>query len=196
MDQATNPILRSASSDTNRSKRVRIAPEHATGAPEKPTPYAKAKFAANVTIASLPLTIKSIAEHLSLSYLKSKSSLARLEKAKLRLADDSFIPHSARINFTVGTTARAREAFPDKFKLLQERVETENAVFISTCKDNIKRSLEIELKTLLQDTTAIFCKAVKTLATCVAIAQAGFGATWTNLLVQSTFVHHMDVLLQ
>jgi hypothetical protein len=35
------------------------------------------------------------------------------------------------------------------------------------------------------------------LATCVTIiAQAGFDASWTNLLVQSTFAHHPDVLLQ
>jgi hypothetical protein len=146
MDPATDPNLRAASSDTNRSKRVRIAPKHApAGAPEQPTPYVKAKFAAQVTIALLPLTIKLIAVHLFLSFLKSKALLARLEKAKLRLADDSFIPHSARINFAVGTTARAREAFPDEFKLLQERVKMDNGVFISTCIDNIKRLLEIEL---------------------------------------------------
>jgi hypothetical protein len=57
-------------------------------------------------------------------------------------------------------------------------------------------TLDLELKTLHQDTAALFCKAVKTLATCVATGQAGFGATWTKLLVHSTFTHHVNLLLQ
>jgi hypothetical protein len=102
MDTAT-PITQFSDPGDSNNKRTRFAPGTLTGPMNKPTPYAKAKFTANVTLASLPLSIKSLAEHHVLVFLKLKTTLARLEKAKLKLADDSFTPHSARINFKLGT---------------------------------------------------------------------------------------------
>jgi hypothetical protein len=47
----------------------------------------------------------------------------RLEKIKLNLANDSFTPRSARINFATGASPQAQEAYPTKFKSLTEKVE-------------------------------------------------------------------------
>jgi hypothetical protein len=179
----------------NREKRVRFQ-ETAPGTPASQRPYGLAKLRANVTIASLPVTMQSLAKHYVFEYLKLKSSLARLEKIKLNLANDSFVPRSARINFAIGASPRAQEAYPTEFESLTERVEMAVGVFQATCKDLIKTALDLEMKTLHDDLTSLFCRAAIALATCCAINSPTFDKSYGSLLVNSSFELNSEALLK
>jgi hypothetical protein len=126
MESATDTTQRQPDTANTSNKRVHIASALSTRTPTSASdsPLAKAKLCANVTIASLPVTIKSLAEHYVFEYLQLKTSVARLETIKLNLANDSFIPRSARIKFAIGASTRAQEAFPTEFEHLQTAVET------------------------------------------------------------------------
>jgi hypothetical protein len=195
METATDTIQRSNAPD-NRDKRVRFTDESSAGTTGPQSPYGLAKFRANVTIASLPVTIKSLVEHYVFEYFKLKASLARCEKIKLNLANDSFIPRSARIKFAIGASTRAQEAFPTEYDNLQEKVETAVGVFELTCKAYIKTSLELEMKALHNDSLKLFCQAALALATCCAIDAPAFDKSYGPLLVNATFEAHSTELLK
>lgn len=96
MESVTETTQRAENGDNN-NKRTCFAPTSA-GQTAKPASYVKAKCTANVTHALLPSSIKLLAEQHVLSFLKLNVTLARLEKAKLKLADDPFIPLTLRIS--------------------------------------------------------------------------------------------------
>jgi hypothetical protein len=179
----------------NRKKRARFQ-ETASDTPASQSPYGLAKLRANDTIASLPVTMQSLAKHYVFEYLKLKSSLARLEKIKFNLANDSFVPRSARINFAIGASPRAQEAYPTEFESLTERVEMAVGVFQTTCKDLIKTALDLEMKTVHDDLTSLFCRADIAIATSCAINSPTFDKSYGSLLVNSSFELNPEALLK
>jgi hypothetical protein len=140
--------------------------------------------------------MKSLVEHYVFEYFKLKSSLARLEKIKLNLANNSFIPRSAHINFVIGASPRAQEAYPTEFKSLNEKVEMAVGVFQATCKDHIKTSLDLEMKALRNDCTKLFCQATLSITVWCSINTPTFDKSYGPLLVNTTSEAHSEELLK
>jgi hypothetical protein len=71
------------------------------------TPMGRAKFIVNVTITSLPLSLKPSAEQATRQYLSDLAELLRLTLNKAKLTNADFLPISARVKFKLRVTARA-----------------------------------------------------------------------------------------
>jgi hypothetical protein len=65
-----------------------------------------------------------LAERFSDNFLKIKTGILSLEQTKSRLADDAFIPHSARTKFQLGASTRVQESLQEELEALQDMVET------------------------------------------------------------------------
>jgi hypothetical protein len=180
--------------EANKNKRVRFG--DASPTPEcAPTALGRAQFAATVTIPSLPEALQLLAQRFSDDFLKIKTEILRLEQTKSRLADDTFIPHSARTKFQLGASTRAQETLQDELEALQDMAETAVGVYQLTCKDYIKRTLVLEIKAAKFELAKLFCTSIGALGIAYAIHTKLIHRIYGRELVLLTVEDHHDELL-
>jgi hypothetical protein len=129
-----------------------------------------ARFAASVLLASLPATIKSLAEPLLDKFLKLRIELYNSEKNKSRLSKDDFRPISTRFKFNLKSSSRVLEQATTEYETLENNCQIDLAV----CKNQLKKSIcslvDLEIKVNKSDIATHFSVAVGSLAIACAIA--------------------------
>jgi hypothetical protein len=74
-----------------------------------------------------------------------------------KLYDPTYVPKSARLNFTVGVSDKASAS--DKYDALVASVKECNTIFETKQKENIILAAELELEVLSNDKKTLFCEA-------------------------------------
>jgi hypothetical protein len=158
-----------ATDQQQRQKRVRLSTGSDTDtAVEKPfkgtSPLTKAKFTANIAIASLPPAIQPLAKHFSAEFLKLRTELGRLLSNKKRLAIEEYIPISARVQFTIGVSDRVKENAAAEFDSMMKRQKLTLEIFQMDLKEYISESVDLEIKVLRSEIGKLFARAVGALS--------------------------------
>lgn len=185
MDIATEP--------NNNGKRARANAQ--TRSSQRTSALQDARFAASVTLASLPATIKALAEPLLDTFLKLRIELYNLEENKSRLSKADYSPISTRFNFNLSTSTRVLEQANDQYETLSDRCQMDLAV----CKDNLKKSIsslvDLEMKVIRDDISKHFCVSIGSLAVACAIATPTIESRFADDLVFLVFDSHYAMLL-
>jgi hypothetical protein len=182
-----------ATEPNNNGKRAR------TNAQPKPlkrtSALQDARFVASVTLASLPTTIKTMAEPLSDTFLKLRTELYNLEQNKSRLAKEDFRPISTRFNFNLNATSRVLEQAKDKFETLTDNSQ----ITLEICKNELKKDIcsliDLEIEVIRADIEKHFCVSVGSLAIACAIATPIIEIHHSEALISSVFDQHHQTLL-
>jgi hypothetical protein len=184
--------------EADKNKRVCFGDASSTPA-RAPTALGRARFAATVTIASLPEALQSLApQRFSDDFLKIKTEILRLEQTKSRLAGDAFIPHSARTKFQLGASTRVQETLQEELEALQGMPETAVGVYQLTCKDYIKRTIVLKIKAAKFELAKRFCTSIGALGIAYAIHTKLIHQIYARELVLLTTdaveAHHDELL--
>jgi hypothetical protein len=163
-------------------------------APLQNSAVEKAKFVAMLPFASLPSTIKSLASGY-FTFLELRIHLRSLDSTKSRLSQDDFVPHSARVKFELNASKRVKEKAGAEYQTLAQRAEIALAVFKERAKAQIVGLVELEIKVCKDDIAVIFCRAVDTLASALAIHHPTVDQAHASDLVYLVFEKHHGELL-
>ena len=159
-----------ATENNNNGKRVRIAQEKSsTSRSLTSTAIDCAKFTASVTIASLPNAIKPLAEHFFTKFIALKVELHKLAATKARIANEDYIPTSARIKFQLVASERVKEQAPAALTTLIEDSEYILAAFKADIKKRVDRLLDLEIQVATDSLKRLFCNAVCSLGVATSI---------------------------
>jgi hypothetical protein len=191
MDTATEPTRTLGQGN----KRVRFSDPKQRHQPTD-TPMGRAKFVANVTLASLPLSLKPLAEQASRQYLSDLAELLRLAQNKAKLTNADFLPISARVKFKLGVTTRVLEAFADEHKQLTTHVDTAVDIFHATLKTYITQAIDLEMKAMKAAFLKHLCNTLGSLGTCYTIHANKFDELRAPYLVYVTLDAHHESLLK
>ena len=145
MDTATDPT-RTTNRENN--KRVRFSDSNQQLRQTAHTPIGQARFVANVTLPSLPPSIKLLAEQATHQYLSDLVELSRLAQNKARLDNADFLPHSARVKFQLGATSCVLEAYADKHASIKTNVDLAIDIFHITLNNHIREAITLEQKAM------------------------------------------------
>jgi hypothetical protein len=180
------------------TKRTRFE-ETPTVIPSKPptlkTSIERARFTANVTLVSLPNTIKPLAEHFLATFLKLRLEIRRFEHTKSKLAIDDYVPSSARIKFELGATERVKENASDAYTTLVNDTELTKHVFQNDLKRNLIKLADLEISELQKSVRNTFCEACGALSIAYAIHIPEFNKTLAHALVLAVMEKHHATLL-
>lgn len=184
-----------ATENNNNGKRVRTAHEKSsTSRSLTNTAIDCAKFTASVAIASLPNAIKPLAEHYFTKFIALKVELHKLAASKARLANDDFIPTSARIKFQLVASERVKEQAPAALTTLIEDSEYILAVFKADIKKRVIRLLDLEIKVADEALQLCFCTAVAALGVATSIHVFNCDNRLAKNLVTATIEDHQELL--
>jgi hypothetical protein len=153
----------------------------------------RANFVVNVTLASLPLSLKRLAEQATHQYLSDLAELLRLALNKAKLTNTDFLPISARVKFKLGVTTCILEAFADKHKQLTTHVDTTVDIFHVELKNYITQAIDLEKKAMKAE---FLCNALGSLGTCYTIHADQFDESRAPYLVYVTLDAHHESLLK
>ena len=132
---------------TDSPKRVRVNPTPTNTAVNR-APLKSAQLHIQEYVSSLPPTTASILLRLAKNHLQLRAKLHhKLEQLKKMKDDASFIPRSARVNFTLAGS-KAAEQTPE-FQTLRDNTSTLVEKFQTDLKKQISAATEIEKKVLL-----------------------------------------------
>jgi hypothetical protein len=162
---------------------------------QRPSALQDARFAASVILASLPATIKSLAESLLDKFLKLRIELYNHEQNKSRLTKEDFRPISTRFKFNLKASTRVLEQANQEYETLSDSCQIDLAV----CKNQLKQSIcslvDLEIKINKTDIATHFCVAVGSLAIACAIATPNIEKHHAEDLVYQTFEKNFETLL-
>jgi hypothetical protein len=117
------------------------------------------------SFASLPTPIKSLATHYTAT-LTSLQNKARQRSITIeKMAEDTFIPTSARIKFELGATQKVKETAT--FTTLAENTKTLVETFQQALKANMVTVANLELKSIQSDINTTFLEAVRDISTII-----------------------------
>ena len=115
------------------------------------------------SFASLPTPIKSLATHYT-STLTSLQNRARQRSITIdKMAEDTFIPTSARIKFELGATQKVKETAT--FTNLATTTKTLVETFQQALKANMVAVANLELRSLQSDINTAFLEAIRDIST-------------------------------
>ena len=183
-----------ATEANNNGKRARTADEVAQLS-STASPLEKAKFCANVALASLPATIKSLVQGFHSEFLALKNELSRLSATRERLSQDDYVPVSARIKFELTASPRVSELADAQFKALAERTASHLLFYQTEIKIELLKLNDIELILARDALNQLYCKAVGAIGTAIAINHPDVAVHHSKDLVALVFEHHHEVLL-
>jgi hypothetical protein len=117
------------------------------------------------SFASLPTPIKSLATHYTVT-LTSLQNKARQRSITIdKMAEDTFIPTSARIKFELGATQKVKETAT--FTTLAETTKTLVETFQQALKANMVTVAKLELNSIQSDINTTFLEAVRDISTII-----------------------------
>jgi hypothetical protein len=174
------------------NKRTRLIQNQA---PLQNSAVEKAKFVAMLPFASLPSTIKSLASGYFTMFLELRILLRSLDSTKLRLSQDDFVPHLARVKFKLNASKRVKEKAGAEYQTLAQRAKIALAVFKERAKAQIVGLVKLEIKVCKDNIAVIFCRAVDTLASALAIHHPTVDQAHASNLVYLVFEKHHGELL-
>jgi hypothetical protein len=105
------------------------------------SPLEKDKFSTTIALASLPATLKSLAENYYSKFVTLGIEILHLSKSKDQLANADFVPTSACNKFELTASARVKEEADDDFKALGERTEAQSSFTKAQLRLNCANSL-------------------------------------------------------
>jgi hypothetical protein len=181
--------------DNNRNgKRVRIAQTKSPSGSLTRTAIDCAKFAASITIASLPTAIKPLAEHYFSKFIALKLELHQLATTKARLANEDFVPTSARVKFKLVATERVQEQAPAALQTLVDDSDYILAAFKADIKKRVIRLVDLEIKVATDALQLNFCYAAGALGVATSIHQFNCDHHKAKHLVITTFEDNEELL--
>jgi hypothetical protein len=117
------------------------------------------------SLALLPTPIKSLATHYTAT-LTSLQNKARQRSITIKkIAEDTFIPTSARIKFELGATQKVKETAT--FTTLAENTKTLVETFQQALKANMVTVADLELKSIQSDINTIFLEVICDISTII-----------------------------
>jgi hypothetical protein len=179
MDTATEP--------NRNGKRVKFAQEKNSSSSPPSTAIDCAKFAASVTI-------KPLAEHYFKEFIALKIELYQLAKTKVRLANEDFVPTSARIKFELNATERVKEQAPAALTTLIDSAELTLGVFKADIKKKVIQLLDLEIKVASNALKLLFCNAVCSLGVATGIHVYNCDNFRSRYLITATMEAHPELL--
>jgi hypothetical protein len=183
-----------ATENNENGKRARANAQRASS--QRSSAIEEARFAASILLASLPATIKPLAESLLDKFLKLRIELLSHEKTKSRLAKEDFRPISTRFKFDLNTTTRVKEQANAEYEALSDSCQVDIAVCKNQLKVSICKLVDLEIKVIKSAIATHFCEAVGTLAIACAISSHTIEDHLADDLVFFTFDEHHETLLR
>jgi hypothetical protein len=117
------------------------------------------------SFASLPMPIKSLATHYTETLIKLQNKARQRSITIEKMAEDTFIPTSARIKFELGATQKVKETAT--FTNLAEATKTLVETFQQALKTNMVTVAQLELKSIQTDIDNTFLETTRDLATLI-----------------------------
>jgi hypothetical protein len=147
------------------------------------------------SFASLPTPIKSLASHYTEKLTKLHNKARQRSITIEKMAEDDFIPTSARIKFELGATQKVKETatFTTLAASTKELVET----FQKTLKTNMLTVAKLELRSIQSDIDNTILEAVRDLTTVTVMNHFPDHETHPlapRALARATLEDHFDVL--
>jgi hypothetical protein len=180
-----------ATEDQNR-KRVRISDPAEQSTTMRST--ATNDFALR-SFVSLPTPIKSLATHYTEQLTKLQNKARQRSITIDKMAEDTFIPTSARIKFELGATQKVKETAT--FTNLAEATKLLVETFQQALKTNMVTVAKLELKSIQSDINQTFLETTRDLATLIVMNHfpeaENYPAT-ARTLARATLDAHFDEL--
>ena len=148
--------MNSAAAVEPAKKRVRINEDNNTVSSTATPIYSSTNSILASDLTLLP-AVKAITNYYIDKYLSLSKRKHAKENAMIKLYDPTYVPKSARLNFTVGVSDKASAS--DKYEALAASVKNCNDTFETKQKENILKAAELELEVLSNEKKSLFCEA-------------------------------------
>jgi hypothetical protein len=181
-----------SATDTNTGKRVRFNTDPTC--PTKLSPLDRALFCANVTLASLPLTMKPLAQSHFDKFIKLRLEYDRLVSTKARLSREDYIPHSLRLNFELNASNRIKgnkDLNPEYIKM-KETCAMRLDIYQSMVTDTMIELVDLELKTLTTVLATLYCKSISQILIGLILSKGPVCANWKEPILYKLICMTID----
>jgi hypothetical protein len=187
-----------SSTDTTPNKRTRFDPSASdgtsiTGKPSK-SPMAAATSHVQSHVASLQPPIATILSRLAKEYLLLLSKLYHKTKQLATMTDDlSFVPRSARINFELSASKKAKQ--DTEFPALRDKCTQIIDETITSLKNQIVLVTELEIKILRTDARVLFATSLQVITKAFLIADGHSETIQPERMVNTLLDRYHEILL-
>jgi hypothetical protein len=147
------------------------------------------------SFASLPTPIKTLASHYTEKLTKLQNKARQRSITIEKMAEDDFIPTSARIKFELGATQKVKETAT--FTTLAASTKELVATFQNTLKANMLTVAQLELSSIQSDINTTILKAVRNLTTITVMNHFPDSENHPfapRALARATFEAHFEIL--